>query len=46
MPAQWNFLPFVVVVVAYNGIVVVVVVDGRGRGVVGNFRLILLLLIV
>lgn len=41
MPAQWNLLPFVVVVVAaYNGIVVVVAVvgvvvgQGRRRGVV------------
>lgn len=33
MPAQWNLLPFVVVV-AYNAIVVVVVGQGRGRGVV------------
>lgn len=32
MPAQWNLLPFVVVV-AYNAIVVVVG-WGRGRGVV------------
>lgn len=32
MPAQWNLLPFVVVVVAaYNAIVVVSVVVGMGR---------------
>lgn len=34
MPAQWNLLPFVVVVVAAYNAIVVVVGQGRGRGVV------------
>lgn len=34
MPAQWNLLPFVVVVVAAYNAIVVVVGWGRRRGVV------------